>query len=80
MSAAIDAAAAGWGLARVLSYQVADAIAQGRLVEVLADHEKRQMPIHLVHSEGRRPAAKIRTFIDFASGRLRAAAGGLTAH
>jgi DNA-binding transcriptional LysR family regulator len=80
MSAAIDAAAAGWGITRVLSYQVADAIGQGRLVEVLADHEKRQMPIHLVHSEGRRPAAKIRTFIDFAAGRLRTAAGSLTAH
>jgi DNA-binding transcriptional LysR family regulator len=71
MEAAINAAVAGWGVTRVLSYQVADAIAAGDLVEVLADHEDREMPIHLVHSEGRRAAAKIRAFIDLAARRLR---------
>jgi DNA-binding transcriptional LysR family regulator len=71
MEAAINAAVAGWGVTRVLSYQVADAIAAGDLVEVLADHENREMPIHLVHSEGRRAAAKIRAFIDLAARRLR---------
>jgi DNA-binding transcriptional LysR family regulator len=55
----------------VLSYQVSDAIAGGELVEVLAECEDREMPIHLVHSEGRRAAAKIRTFIDLAAKRLR---------
>jgi DNA-binding transcriptional LysR family regulator len=71
MESAIDAAVAGWGLTRVLSYQVSDAIAGGELVEVLAECEDREMPIHLVHSEGRRAAAKIRTFIDLAAQRLR---------
>ena len=79
MAAAINAAMAGWGVTRVLSYQVADAIAGGELVEVLAGHEDREMPIHLVHPEGRRAAAKIRAFIDLAARRLRADAGRLAA-
>ncbi len=79
MAAAIGAARAGWGVTRVLSYQVADAIADGSLVEVLRDWEDRVMPIHLLHSEGRRAAAKIRTFVDFAAARLRNEAGRLTA-
>jgi len=68
---AIDAAFAGWGLTRVLSYQVTDALADGSLVEVLGDFEDRRLPIHLLHSEGRRAAAKIRTFVDLAAARLR---------
>lgn len=79
IQAALDAAAADWGLTRVLSYQVADAIAAGVLVEVLAEHEDREMPIHLLHSEGRRAAAKIRAFIDMAARRLRAEAKRLAA-
>ncbi len=79
MDAAIGAASAGWGVTRVLSYQVADAMAAGTLVEVLRDWDDRLMPIHLLHSEGRRAAAKIRTFVDFAAARLRNEAGRLTA-
>jgi DNA-binding transcriptional LysR family regulator len=79
MTAAIDAALSGWGVARVLSYQVADELTSGALVEVLRDHEDREMPIHLLHAEGRRAAAKIRTFVDFAAQRLRADAARLAA-
>jgi DNA-binding transcriptional LysR family regulator len=79
MQGAIDAAIAGWGVTRVLSYQVGDAIASGALAEVLVESEDREMPIHLVHSEGRRAAAKIRAFIDLAAQRLRAEAGRLAA-
>ncbi len=79
MQAAIDAAVAGFGVTRVLSYQVGDAIASGALAEVLEDSESREMPIHLVHSAGRRAAAKIRAFIDLAARRLRAEAGRLAA-
>jgi DNA-binding transcriptional LysR family regulator len=79
MAAAIDAALSGWGVTRVLSYQVADEITSGALVEVLRDYEDRQMPIHLLHAEGNRAAAKIRTFVDFAAKRLRADAARLAA-
>ncbi len=79
VAGAVDAAVAGWGVTSVLSYQVAAELADGRLVEILHDFEDRQMPVHLLHSEGRRAAAKIRTFIDFASARLRADADHLAA-
>jgi DNA-binding transcriptional LysR family regulator len=79
MAAAIEAATAGWGVTRALSYQVADALADGALVEILGDWEDRQMPVHFVHSEGRRAAAKIRAFIDLAARRLRADTGLLAA-
>lgn len=79
MDAAIDAALSGWGLTRVLSYQVADALVSGALVEVLTDYDDHLMPIHLLHSEGRRAAAKIRIFVDLAATRLRGDAGRLSA-
>ncbi|GAB4375053.1 MAG: LysR family transcriptional regulator [Kiloniellaceae bacterium] len=70
LEVAIDAALDGWGITRVLSYQVADALADGRLVELLADAEDLELPVHLLQAEGRRAAAKIRAFIDFAAERL----------
>lgn len=70
LEAAIDAAEDGWGITRVLSYQVADSLAAGRLVEILGDAEDAMLPVHLLHAERRRPAAKIRSFFDFAAARL----------
>jgi DNA-binding transcriptional LysR family regulator len=70
LEAAIDAAEDGWGITRVLSYQVPDSLAEGRLVELLADAEDAILPVHLLHAERRRAAAKIRSFIDFAAARL----------
>lgn len=69
---AIGAAAAGRGLTRVLSYQVAAEVQDGRLRIVLADFEPAPLPIHLVHREGPRATAKVRAFVDFAVERLRA--------
>jgi len=77
--AALDAATAGWGVARVLSYQVGDMLVRGSLIEVLAEFEDREQPIHLLHSEGARASAKIRAFVDMASDRLRAKARRLAA-
>lgn len=71
LAAAIDIARQGWGLCRVLSYQVGPDLESGRLQTVLEDHEPTPLPIHLVHVEGRRAAAKVRAFIDFAAPRLR---------
>lgn len=70
-AAAIDAAQAGAGLTRVMSYQVAETIAQGRLQRVLQPFETRPLPVWLVNQEGRRAPAKLRAFLAFAGQRLR---------
>ncbi|QFU00530.1 HTH-type transcriptional regulator DmlR [Halomonas sp. THAF5a] len=71
VAAAIDIARQGWGLCRVLSYQVGPDLEAGRLETVLEDHEPAPLPVHFVHVEGRRAAAKVRAFLDFAAPRLR---------
>lgn len=68
----IAAALAGHGLARALSYQVAAEVLAGRLHVVLADHEPPPIPVQLVYVDGRKAAAKVRAFVDFAAERLRA--------
>ncbi|MEM7429350.1 MAG: LysR family transcriptional regulator [Pseudomonadota bacterium] len=68
---ALDAAIAGWGLTRVLSYQVHDALAGGVLTEVLGEWEDRQMPTHLIYADGRQASAKVRAFVDMATEKLR---------
>lgn len=70
--AVIAAAIAGWGLTRVLNYQVADALASGALRTVLTEAEPPPYPIHVIHAEGRRTSAKVRAFVDFTVQRLRA--------
>ncbi|WP_184401951.1 LysR family transcriptional regulator [Rhizobium sp. BK650] len=70
--AAISAAANGWGLTRVLSYQIAPQLEAGELRAILSDHEEEALPIHVVHPEGRYASAKVRSFVDFAVGKLRA--------
>jgi DNA-binding transcriptional LysR family regulator len=69
--AAIAAAVLGLGLTRVLSYQVAGALRDGRLVRVLVDEEPPAVPASVIYpGQGRLPM-KARAFIDFAVGRLR---------
>ncbi|MEM8792139.1 MAG: LysR substrate-binding domain-containing protein [Pseudomonadota bacterium] len=74
VAAGIAVARQGWGLCRALSYQIGPDLEAGTLRTVLEDHEPEPLPIHLVHIEGRRAAAKVRSFIDFAKDRLRAIA------
>ena len=69
--AAVDAAVAGIGLTRLISYQVAGAIAEGRLVPVLEQYERAPMPVSLLHAAQGRMPLKMRTFLDFAAPRLR---------
>lgn len=69
---AIEAAMAGDGLVRVLSYQVAAALRRGKLKIVLADFEPPPLPIHVLHHEGFRVSAKVRALFDFLVERLRA--------
>lgn len=70
--AAIEAALQGFGITRLLSYQVAPQLATGELKSVLKEYESRPRPIHIVHREGRHASAKVRTFVDLMAERLRA--------
>ncbi len=68
---AIDAAIAGAGIARILSYQAAEAIADGRLVVVLEAFQPEPLPVHLVHTGQAIMPLKLRAFADFATPRLK---------
>ena len=70
--AAVDAAVAGLGVVRLLSYQVAAALADGRLRLILEPFEPAEVPVHLVSLETRFAPARVRAFLDFTAPRLRA--------
>lgn len=74
--AAIDAAIAGIGVARLLSYQVARALDEGSLILALEDFEPPPRPVNLLHAGGRKVPLKLRAFLDFAAPRLRARLSG----
>ncbi len=70
--AAIVAAIQGFGVTRLLSYQVAAYVASGQLKIVLNEYEPPRLPIHVLHREGQQASAKVRTFVDLLVERLRA--------
>lgn len=62
----------GWGISRLLSYQIAPYLAQGELQTVLSDFEVPALPVHILHQEGRMVSAKVRSCVDFMVDQLRA--------
>jgi DNA-binding transcriptional LysR family regulator len=71
--AAIDAAIAGLGVTRVLSYQVMKAVRSGELTMVLQEFESSSAPVSLIFNGSGRIPLKLRAFIDFATPRLKEA-------
>ena len=71
IDAALLAVKAGRGLARVLSYQVADDLAAGTMVRVLPGYEPEMLPVQLVIAGTRHMAPKVRAFLDLAVEQLR---------
>jgi len=69
--AAIEAAVLGLGITRLLSYQIATQLASGELKIIMCEFEPKPMPINIIHREGRYASAKIRSFVDLMSTRLR---------
>ena len=69
--AAVDAAAASLGVARVLSYQADAAIQSGAVKEVLADFAPEQLPVNLVYAGQGMIPFKTRCFIEYAAPRIR---------
>lgn len=72
VDAAIEAARAGLGVTRLLSYQAAGAIAQKRLSLVLEAHDDVAAPVHLVQRPLRHAKPHVRAFVSFAAEKLRA--------
>jgi DNA-binding transcriptional LysR family regulator len=69
--AAVDAAIAGVGITRVLSYQAAAALAEGSLKEVLNGMDSSEIPVSIMHREDRLAQTKVRVFVAFAAAALR---------
>jgi len=72
VEAAAGSAMEGHGLTRLFSYQVADELRDGRLVEVLQHAPQPYFPAHVVTPAGRLSVPKVRAFVDFAVPRLKA--------
>jgi DNA-binding transcriptional LysR family regulator len=70
--AALDAAIAGAGVTRVLSYQASKAVEERKLRLLLEAFEPFPVPVSLLHTAQGMLPLKTRSFIDFAVPRLRA--------
>lgn len=63
---ALQAAKDGFGLTRLISYQVANELTAGTIKTVLTEYEEASLPVHVIHREGRHRSAKVRSFVDLA--------------
>src|ERR1700722_8570674 len=66
VEAQLQAAQAGRGIARQLSYQVTEQLAAGSLIRLLQDFEPEPLPVQLVTLSRGHMAPKIRAFLDSA--------------
>lgn len=67
---AIEAAKAGLGITRAVSYQVVEERKDNRLVTVLEPYQPAPLPIHIIHRESRFSSSKVRSFIDLMAERF----------
>jgi DNA-binding transcriptional LysR family regulator len=68
--AVVEAAMAGLGIARVMSYQAAAALSEKRIVPLLRGFATDPLPVNLVHQPHRAQPLKRRAFLDFVLPRL----------
>lgn len=61
-----NGSAEGFGILMQHSAMVTEDVAQGRLVELLADHCPPPRPLHLVYPKDRLPVPKLSRFVEFA--------------
>lgn len=73
--AAVAAAEAGLGITRVISYQIAAAINDGRLVTVLPSFEPEPWPVSFIYPPRGQLPQKLRSFLDFAAPRISSVLG-----
>ncbi len=62
--AIIEAALQGWGISRLLSYQLEPYVKDRRLRFLLKKFEPPPLPVHIVHPEGKLVSARVRAFAD----------------
>lgn len=72
IEAVVAAAIEDRGLTRVFTYQVAEEVADGRLVRLLRDFEPAPIPVQLVTASARLMPVRVRAFLDFAAAELSA--------
>jgi DNA-binding transcriptional LysR family regulator len=71
VQSAVASAVDGRGVTRLLSYQIAEHVRDGRLGIVLSGDEPPPLPVQMISPHGRLSAPKVRAFMDFALPRLR---------
>ena len=69
--AALVGAVSGAGIARILSYHIADQLKSRALTALLESYEPPPTPVWLIHPSQRQAPLKLRAFLDFAVPRLR---------
>lgn len=69
--AAIQAALMGFGILRVLSYQVSDQLRSGQLQELLTEFAPETLPVNLIYARADPLPLKVRSFLDWTVPRLR---------
>jgi len=70
--AAVEAAVAGAGIARVMSYKMEAARRAGALVIMLEDFEQEPLPVHIVYPERKPTPLKLRAFLNWVTPRFKA--------
>ncbi|MBE7375082.1 LysR family transcriptional regulator [Pseudomonas lopnurensis] len=60
----------GLGITRLMHYQVADELADGRLLRILRDFEPMDLPIQLVYPHSLQLSPRVRAFVEWAGPRL----------
>jgi DNA-binding transcriptional LysR family regulator len=70
--AAVEAAIAGAGITRVMSYKMEAARRAGQLVVMLEEFEQEPWPVHIVYAERKPVPLKLRAFLNWVTPRLKA--------
>jgi len=70
--AAIEVAQRGFGITRLMSYQITPQLSDHSLQVILKEFELPPLPVHVMHREGRHKSARVRTFVDVMVEGLRA--------
>lgn len=73
--AAIQAALAGIGIIRVLSYQISEQLRTGALQELLTEFAPEPLPVNVIHGQADPMPSKVRCFLDWIKPRLRVSMG-----